>query len=245
MLLLGETKKQYADLLATQHNGVFPAETEIWTCNAGFRIWQHDLLFVMDDLELEAYRFPAYGRALEQHEGPILTSHPYDAWPSALAYPFLQICETLNLKGLDRYFYNTVPYMLAYACAIGVKHLTIFGADYYHPNAPGREADLANAEWWLGYCRAKGVDLTLANDTTLMRAREHAPLYGYRFDPRIAMDRVKPFSAKKPQQQSDEKRRQAQSDEQRNNPRYGKATIADGESFSVEYESNDVALKNA
>ena len=176
MLLLGESKKDYANMLSLAHNNPFPNRPEIWTCNAGLRIWDHDLLWVMDDLAC--------------HDRPIMTSAKYDEFDQAVEYPFMAICKALNLKGLDRYFYNTVPYMLAYALYIGVQRITLFGADYYHPNSPGREADLANCEWWLGFLRAKGVNITLAHDTTLMRARDHAPLYGYRFDPRIAMDRL-------------------------------------------------------
>lgn len=190
MLLLGETKRQYADILSVSHKRPFPAEAEVWTCNAGFRVWDHDLLFVMDDLPGEAHKWPGYTDDLAEHDKPILTSAVYPGYGHLYAYPFWAVCEALGLVGLDRYFYNTVPFMIAYALAIGVKKITIFGADYYHPNNPGREADLANAEWWLGFARGRGVLIELASDTTLMRARENRALYGYRFDPRISMDRA-------------------------------------------------------
>ena len=189
MLLLGESKKDYGNILSLAHDHPFPSRPEIWTCNAGMRIWQHDLLFVMDDMKEEAYKWPSYGADLACSETPIITSTCYDEFPMAFEYPFLAICDALDLKGLNRYFYNTVPYMLAYALFIGVRRITLFGADYWHPNSPGREADLANCEWWLGYLAAKGVSLSLAPDTTLMRARQNDPLYGYRFDPRSEMDR--------------------------------------------------------
>ncbi len=190
LLCLGETKREYADVLAATHPRRWPSAIERWTVNAGFRIWPHDVVFIMDDLELEGYRWPTYGSDLARHNRPIITSQAYEQYPESVEYPFRAICAELGLTGLDRYFFNSVPYVLAYALAIGVKRMTIFGADYHHPNQPGREADLPNASWWLGFCRGRGMTFELASDTTLMDARNAGrPLYGYRFDPRIAMDR--------------------------------------------------------
>lgn len=190
MLLLGESKQDYANMLAVSHDPCFPP-SEVWTCNAGFRIWRHDLLFLMDDFEQEAYKWPQYGKELAAHDRPIITSTVYPrAGRHMVAYPFTRICQDLELKHMDRYFFNTVPYMLAYALWIGVKHVTLFGADYHHPHAAGREGDVENAHWWLGYLRAKGVAISVANSSTLMGARNVGrPLYGYRFDPRVTLDR--------------------------------------------------------
>lgn len=193
MLLLGESKADYTNMLATAHDRPPVVDgAEVWTCNAGFRIWQHDLVFVMDDLELEEHRWPQYGEDLYQHNKPIITSQTYPRWPNAHAYPFSLVCERLQLNGFDRYFFNTVPYMLAYALFLGVRHVSVFGADYWHPAiGAAREADLANAEWWLGFLRGRGVGISIAPNSTLMGMRTaQRPLYGYRFDPRISHDRA-------------------------------------------------------
>ncbi len=195
MLLLGESKADYANMLAVHHDRPAVMNTEgleIWTCNAGFRIWRHDLLFVMDDLEREAHRWPQYGADLAAHPGPIITSAGYAGWPNAIAYPFDAVCAKLHLQGYDRYFFNTVPYMLAYALFLGVKHVSIWGADYWHPAiGNAREGDIENAHWWLGFLRAKGVGVTIPNNSTLMGMRNAGrPLYGYRLDPRIEQDRA-------------------------------------------------------
>lgn len=191
MLLLGDSKRQYADMLASSHVDPRPEKVQVWTCNAGFRIWRHDLLFVMDDLEGEAHKWPEYGNDLAENARPFITSREYAKWPTASAYPLGLVCSILGLTGMDRYFFNSVPYMLAYACALGVRNIAIFGADYHHPNQVGREADLPNTEWWLGFLRARGVSIQLAPDTTLMSARDVGrPLYGYRFDPRLSLDRA-------------------------------------------------------
>ncbi len=192
LLGLGETKRMYGDLWATTH--ARPAqfkEAEVWTLNNGYGLWPHDLLWVMDDLVGEEHKWPEYGRALAAHDRPIITSTAYpQLYPKALAYPFEQVCKSLGLEGLGVYFYNSIPYILAYACFIGVKQMTLLGCDYSHPSQGGREADQPNAEYWCGFVTAKGMKLVIANDSTLMRAREsHTPLYGYRLDPRLEMQR--------------------------------------------------------
>lgn len=193
MLLLGESKADYTNMLAVSHDPPPIAQgAEIWTCNAGFRIWRHDLVFVMDDLELESHRWPEYGTDLQRHDRPIITSKAYNPWPQAFEFPFVEVCRALRLQGFDRYFFNSVPYMLAYALYIGVKHVTIFGADYWHPSiGNAREGDIENAHWWLGFLRARGVGLSITNNSTMMGVRNAGrPLYGYRFDPRLSMDRA-------------------------------------------------------
>ena len=189
MLLLGESKKDFADGLAVAHDPPWP-DSELWTCNAGFRIWPHQVLFVMDDLEGEAYKWPVYGDELARHAKPIITSTAYPRWPTSIDFPFREVVKDLGLKGLDIWFHNTVPYMLAYALWIGVEHINIFGADYWHPHAAGREGDIENAHFWLGMLRGRGMTLSVAPNSTMMAARHSArPLYGYRHDPRIALER--------------------------------------------------------
>lgn len=197
LLGLGETKRQYADVLSVHHDPFFSPGAEVWTLNAGFRIWPHDLLWVMDDLEGESHKWPVYGAQLRKHKEPIITSTAYDYWPTAVAYPFEAICEALRLEDRDRYFFNSIPYILAYALAIGVRRISMLGIDYTHPASPGRgEDNRANAEWWCGFLRARGVSLTIANDSTLMNMRSvNQPLYGYKHDPRLSMDRRKMLNA--------------------------------------------------
>lgn len=190
MVLLGQSKIHYANILSSTHSRVFPPDAEVWTCNAGFRLFRHDLLFVMDDLLGEYHKWPDYGDDLKLHDRPIFSSTQYPGYPKLLRYPLEWVCKRLGLSDMDRYFFNTVPYMLAYAGAIGVKNIYLFGADYWHPETAGREDDRANAEWWLGFLRGRlNTKILLSSETTLMCARESKPLYGYRLDPRLSMDR--------------------------------------------------------
>lgn len=191
MLMLGASKASYADGLATHHDRLFHRSAEVWTCNAGLRIWRHDLVFIMDDLEGEAHKWPEYGDDIEMHDCPIITSEVYDRFIGCHRYPFDFVCGQLGLRGINRYFRNSLPYMLAYAAAIGVEKITLFGADFTHPQQARREEDRPNAEWWLGFLTARGVAIEIPENSTLMGVNDRRPSYGYRFDPCITQDRAR------------------------------------------------------
>lgn len=190
MVMLGHSKSAYDEQLAVSHDYPLrgPGHHEVWTCNAGFRIWDHDLLFVMDDLRNECYKWPNYGEDLMNHDKPIITSAVYPEF-SALEYPYRQVCHALGLTGSLRYFLNSLPFMLAYAGAIGVRCIHIYGADYWHPESGAREDQKANAEFHIGFLAARGVDFVLPKNTTLLSMHQKGQIYGYRYNPNIAMDR--------------------------------------------------------
>ena len=77
------------------------------------------------------------------------------------------------------YFHNSIPYMLAYALAIGVESVLLFGCDYTFPGTDIREDDRANAEYWVGFLRAAGVRVTVSSSTTLLNARRQPWAYGF------------------------------------------------------------------
>lgn len=80
---------------------------------------------------------------------------------------------------VGHYFHNSVPYILAYALAIGVRKLNIFGADYTFPGFDRGEDGRANVEYWCGILRSCGVEIMTTDDTTLLDMRGGQWLYGY------------------------------------------------------------------
>jgi hypothetical protein len=78
------------------------------------------------------------------------------------------------------YFRNSVPMILAYALFIGVHTVYLWGADYSHPGSGARlEADQPNAEYWVGFCKAHGMQIVLPGGTTLLSTDKGTDLYGY------------------------------------------------------------------
>lgn len=163
---------------------------EVWGVNAGCNHLAgrvaYDVLFVMDYLDGERRRLPRYGEHLRDWSrrfgGQIITSEA-GGWAGHAGVHEYPLRWVLERTGGDAYFHNSVPYILAYALAIGVQRMTIYGADYSHESSKRREDDRPNAEYWLGFCQAKGMQFSLPPTTTLLNANRRGWFYGYRDQP--------------------------------------------------------------
>lgn len=160
---------------------------EVWGVNAGGNWFSgrvaFDVLFVLDYLDGEVARLPRYGAQLrEWHErngGAVITSKAgRHAW--ALEYPLNWICHKVAKRNpAPPYFHNSIPLVLAYAWAIGVKRVYLWGADYSHEALKRREEDRPNAEYWVGWCRAMGMEVILPSTSTLCNSNQGFWVYGY------------------------------------------------------------------
>jgi hypothetical protein len=165
---------------------------EWWGINGGANAMggrvAYDLLWVMDYLDGEERKEPAYAahlkRWLARHPQAALMTSQAGSWgllPQVHEYPLGPILD--RYPEATGYFANSVPYILAYALFVGVKRLVLWGADYNHESLKRREDDRANAEYWVGYCRAKGMHIQVPADTTLLNTNRGPELYGYRDPP--------------------------------------------------------------
>ncbi len=129
-----------------------PMFDEVWTLNRGLRGIQHDKLFVMDDLTwIEKKKDKAYAKWLKVHDKPIITSTAYADYPMSVAYPLQEVCDFIED---DIFTVNTVSYMVAYAMFTGVKHLSIYGADFFYPGGQTAEEGGQAVAYLLGMCAA-------------------------------------------------------------------------------------------
>jgi hypothetical protein len=168
--------------MASHPKAILEGFDEYWTLNTGTYYFRHDLTFVMDHLSGEAHKFPHYAEFLKKHDKPIITSDDYEQTiPHAIPYPIKEIKE--HVGQANWYFHNSVPYILAYAHYIGVKGMAVFGADYDYPDLRRREENRANAEYWVGWCRAKGMRVQIVSESTLCNTRGGMWFYGYRNPP--------------------------------------------------------------
>jgi len=191
IVALGPTKQDLLEV-TTSHEPpeVLMSVDEVWGLNAGVNHFAgrvaYDVLWIMDHIAGEARKWPRYGDAIrafyKRHAGAIITSQAEGEWGSlAHEYPLDFVLDRVGEE--NAYFHNSVPYLLAYAVAIGVKRIIIWGADYSHERTKRREEDRANAEYWLGYCRAKGIEVWLPETTTLCNMARGIWYYGYRDQP--------------------------------------------------------------
>lgn len=84
------------------------------------------------------------------------------------------------------YLHNSIPMMLAYAGFIGVSEIVLAGVDYTFPGSDIREDDRPNAEYWIGYLRAMGIDVRPIDGTTILNTMKQPWCYGYARQPDMA-----------------------------------------------------------
>lgn len=154
---------------------------ETWGVNAAGDVIQCDRIFHMDDVKVQEKRAEAGNEKIKTllswmktHPGPIMTSRAYPDYPGLVEYPLEEVVNNLG----STYFNNTVPYAIAYAAHIGVKHLFLYGVDYTYPNLMDAERGRACAEYWVRAAQERGCEVSVAVNTTIMDAFQGQP-YGY------------------------------------------------------------------
>jgi hypothetical protein len=179
----GSAKSFIAERMS--NNGIKNNFDEVWTLNRGLRAYPHDKLFVMDDLKWIEDHNKAYADFLKKHDKPIITSTVYDDYPMAVEYPLQYVMETIED---DIFAVNTVSYMVAYAIHIGVKEVSIYGADFFYPNGQTAEAGGQAVAYLCGMMRKYGMVHRIPGDSTLLYANKvkmrpdggmSRELYGY------------------------------------------------------------------
>ena len=185
---LGSTQGSFTSSVA---NGKY--FDEVWAINSMMVPIKHDRVFMMDpasrflDTENAGPQTEAMRKALGKHEGPIYTCTLDDRVPGAVKYPLEEVVKDTGLC----YFNNTVPYAIAVAIYHKVTHLYLYGIDYsYKSNIVMAEAGRACAVFWISAAVARGMQIEVAQDSTLLDTNvpEEEKLYGYhRLDDPLVM----------------------------------------------------------
>lgn len=185
IVALGPSVSQYLDLTKRLGNRRALAD-QTWAINSLGDVFQCDLVFHMDDVRVQEIRaeaqpqgnIAAMVRWLKTHDGPVMTSQAVPGYPCLVEFPLERALREFGTA----YYNSTVAYAVAYAILIGVKRLSLFGIDYTYPNAHQAEKGRACVEYWLGRAHERGMELRLAQETTLLDTVEHGGsgvLYGY------------------------------------------------------------------
>jgi len=148
--------------------------SEVWTVNRGIRAFRADLAFVLDEVASEATKDPAYGQALSAYPWPIITTVAAAPYEQCRRYPSRWILDTFGIpEGADPYWHNSIPMVLAYAGALGVPELRMWGCDYVLEDGRVLEADRANCEFWMGRCMQRGMKIGIPHGSTLCNTSTH------------------------------------------------------------------------
>ncbi|HWY14427.1 MAG TPA: hypothetical protein VNX86_04715 [Rhizomicrobium sp.] len=185
ILALGPSLEAYVDhvkRLGSRH----AFADEVWGINAVADVITCDRVFHMDDVRIQEIRARAAPGSniaamltwLKKHPGPVYTSRPHTDYPGLVAYP---LAEVMTATGGIAYFNNTAAYAVAYAIAIGVRKMSLFGMDFTYPNAHDAEKGRACVEFYLGVAKMRGIVIGLPANSTLLDGIATQPerLYGY------------------------------------------------------------------
>ena len=169
IVALGPSAQSFAKR-EMSNTGVNKPYDEVWTLNRGFRGFQHDKLFVMDDLRwIEEHRNRNYANFLKEHDRPIITSTAYGEYPTSCPYP---LRECIEFHDDDIFAVNTVAYMVAYALYIGVKQIQLYGADFVYKNGTVVEEGGMAVSYMLGRCKMHDCVHILTSETTMLYANK-------------------------------------------------------------------------
>lgn len=183
---LGPSSAQYLDL-AKRLGGRRRVADEVWVINALGGILAGDRVFHMDDVRVQERRaradpddnIAAMIAWMKAYRGPvpIVTSFPDPRYPCLAPFPLEDVYNDLKIL----YFNNTAAYAVAYAVWIGVGKISVYGCDYTYANSHQAEKGRGCLEFWLGFAAGRGIELRIANTSSLLDANvpKAERLYGY------------------------------------------------------------------
>ncbi|PLW98839.1 MAG: hypothetical protein C0591_03620, partial [Marinilabiliales bacterium] len=104
---------------------------QVWAINALGDLYQCDLVFHMDDLEIQRIRAAARPESniaamvawLEKSKTPVMTSRAYDKAPCLVEFPLQEVLQNLQFP----YFNSTTAYAVAYAIHCQASKISLFG----------------------------------------------------------------------------------------------------------------------
>lgn len=110
----------------------------------------------------------------QDHGRPIFMQRHYPQVPGCVQYPLDHILDTFP----ERYFTNSVSYMLALAIFQGVEQIQIWGVDM--ATKEEYTAQRSGVEYWVGLAQGAGIDVHIPDVSDLCKSRV---LYGFHQDP--------------------------------------------------------------
>jgi len=165
ILALGKTSYRWAQNKYLRPRKAEPGH-EVWVMNGAAAVFQHDVVFNMHDLEELAKCEPDkdFIGLYESHDKPVVTIRAIPGVDNLYEYPLSEVIAEFQ----QNYFANGASYLIAFALLCGVSKINIYGCDFDYPNRSDYEAGRCNFEFWLGYARAKGVQIAVPQESTLM-----------------------------------------------------------------------------
>lgn len=180
LIAMGKSNGNYNTALA--HGAEYD---EVWGINVMGMVYPVDRIFMLDpasrflDTDLAGTQTGPMRKMLTREQPfPIYTCTLDERCPSLVEYPLAEVVSDLKMC----YFNNTAAYALAYAAYQEIGEISVFGLDYsYRSNIVMAEAGRACAEFWMATLAARGVQINVAPESSLLDTDvpNHEKLYGY------------------------------------------------------------------
>lgn len=158
---------------------------ETWAINALGQVFDCDLVFHMDDVRIQEIRAAAKPDSniaamlpwLKASKVPVMTSRAHPDYPALVEFPLEDVLNNLG----HEYFNSTAAYAVAFAIHTEATKISCFGMDFTYPNQHQAEKGRACVEFWLGQAYARGINVVLPHNTTLLDSCHSRAerLYGY------------------------------------------------------------------
>ncbi len=161
----------------------FSDQGEVWTINAGGKLFRHDLLWDMHSekwlQDRKCERAIKRHEWLKTHDKPVVMPQALPEFPTSITFPLREAIEKTN----SCYFSTGLAYPLAWAYCCGVKRLRLFGCDFSYSRDTNTHDEQGRAccEYWIGRLIEKGCRVEVTNNTHLldMLTRSNGTIYGY------------------------------------------------------------------
>lgn len=184
IVAMGLSHRDYV-LACASMGGRWAQFDEVWAINAMGGVIDCDLVFMMDTPDYLTNKgetnlsLAGYKSWLSRVKVPVFTSFPNkDLAPTSVPYPLEEVLNDIRFPYLN----GTVAYAVAYAILTEVKELSLFGCDYTYPgDKHGSESGRGNVEFLLGIAVSRGMDISVAQNSSLLDTNlpEREKFYGY------------------------------------------------------------------
>ena len=159
---------------------------EIWAINMASNAVYCDVVFWMDDLIAQHEFRPGLFDVLNKRGKPVITT---DRRPEIVLNSYDYPLDPIAAIGFEAfgkpYLNNGVAMAMAYAVHKGVKKLKLYGADFTYPNRTYAERGRGCLESWVMVAMQRGMEISLAGNSSLFDAYHDSGIYGYREQPEL------------------------------------------------------------
>lgn len=189
----GPSMYDYVGIKASDQSHNFHVD-EVWGINKAGCAVHTDLDFHMDDYAFLQGQPNSPAAFLEKERGvPVFMPRETEKCPDSLEFPLSLV---LKIPGARKYFNHTAAYAMAYAIAIGVKEICLFGVDYISDSKPYTAGGsmkndpykyMACMAFWSGIAAARGINVIVTPNSPFLDTDEHKnkQFYGYLTPPII------------------------------------------------------------